>query len=148
MSSILLACLPIEVRCQVLALAWAEDLWSLPQTLLLFCVFLYTGSAHLPMRDLAADVVSIVRIPMLEVCCTCVAICTFPIHVLYCSDGLHRAQDLAGRLLRTIQTPGRMQTSPAPSVSSSPLASAVEASAVFGWALRKESRNPESAWKL
>ncbi|CAE7573165.1 PKD2 [Symbiodinium sp. CCMP2592] len=26
------------------------DLWSLPQTLLLFCVFLYTGSAHLPMR--------------------------------------------------------------------------------------------------
>ncbi|CAE7925459.1 PKD2, partial [Symbiodinium necroappetens] len=27
------------------------DLWSLPQTLLLFCVFLYTGSAHLPVRS-------------------------------------------------------------------------------------------------
>ncbi|CAE7592964.1 PKD2 [Symbiodinium pilosum] len=26
------------------------DLWSLPQTLLLFCVFLYTASSHLPMR--------------------------------------------------------------------------------------------------
>ncbi|CAE7474378.1 PKD2L1 [Symbiodinium natans] len=26
------------------------DLWSLPQTLLLFCVFLYTASSHMPMR--------------------------------------------------------------------------------------------------
>ena len=91
------------MSCQILALAWAEDLWSLPQTLLLFCVFLYTGSAHLPMRELAADVVSVVSFgSQCWVCRTCVAVCTFPIHVSSCksllqpfSDTLYDSDDSA-----------------------------------------------------